>query len=98
MDRINTPRTSLFDKFSNDFLYLVIGGEADTARRVEVLPLLPLEAVALDELPGRGEQLDPVVPGIRDQNLVLKTLQLQCLLAVHYTRQKNKEKHSMNSY
>ena len=53
-----------------------------------MLPLLPLEAVALDELPGRGEQLDPVVPGIRDQNLVLKTLQLQCLLAVHYTKDK----------
>ena len=88
MDRINTPRTTLFGKFSNDLLYLVIGGEADTARRVEVLPLLPLEAVALDELPGRGEQLDPVVPGIRDQNLVLQTLQLQCHLAVQRTKEK----------
>ena len=51
-----------------------------------MFPLLPLEAVALDELPARGEQLDPVVPGIRHQNLVLQSLQLSCLLAVNKAR------------
>ena len=62
--------------------YLIIRRETDAPGAVEVLPLLTLEPVALDELPPGGEQLDPVVPSVRHQYLVLKENSLNMLSTI----------------
>ena len=49
---------------------LVVGGEANAARRVEVLPHGALEAVLVQEVAVRTKELDAVVPGVGDKNLV----------------------------
>ena len=43
---------------------LVVGREADAARRVEILPHRAFEAVLAQELPVGREKLDPVIPGV----------------------------------
>lgn len=45
---------------------LVVGGEADAARRVEVLPHGAFEAVLVQEVAVGTEELNAVVPGVRD--------------------------------
>ena len=50
---------------------LVVGREADAARRVEILPHRAFEAVLAQELPVGREKLDPVIPGVWDENLIL---------------------------
>ena len=49
---------------------VVAGREADAPGRVEVLPHVALEAVLGDKVPVRLEELDAVVPGVGDEDLV----------------------------
>ena len=49
---------------------VVAGREADAPGRIKVLPHVSLEAVLGDEVPVRLEQLDAVIPGVRDEDLV----------------------------
>ena len=51
--------------------YLVILGKAHPARRIEMLPHLTVEAVLGQELAVLAEQLQPVVPRVGHQDLVL---------------------------
>ena len=49
---------------------LVVGREANAARGVKVLPHGALKTVLVQEVPVGTEELDPVVPGVGDQDLV----------------------------
>ena len=48
---------------------VVAGREADSPGRVKVLPHVALEAVLGDKVAVGLEQLDAVVPGVRDEDL-----------------------------
>ena len=69
------PDTNMLFTWTRTAFYstnLIILSEANTPRRVEMFPHLAIKSILCNVIAVGWEELKPVVPGVRDKNLILR--------------------------